>query len=74
MIIFLNSININICDEYKYILIKYIMILLLLIIINDKICVLLVLCGILGYGIAWLSLNFCETSYFGCENSTVYSW
>ena len=64
MIILLNSININICDEYKYILTKYIMILLILLIINDKIGVWLVPCGICGYDTAWLSLNFCETSNF----------
>ena len=49
IIILLNSINITTYDEFKYILIKYIMILLILLIINDINDVLWLPCGILGY-------------------------
>ena len=52
MIILLSSNNINRCDEYIFILSKYIVILLLLLIIIDKNEVLLLPCGILGYGTA----------------------
>ena len=49
IILLLNSINIDICDEFKYILIKYIIILLILLIIHEKIDVLLLPCGIWVY-------------------------
>ena len=70
-IIFKYNININICDEYKYILNKYIMKNYLWLIIFDIVCIILVLCGIMGYGTRWLSLNFCGDSNFTCKNRTV---